>query len=756
MRTTATARFAKRLHRLGVVAACMAVTTLPLLAQAPPKQPKAQPKAPQDDKFTESTDVLAVEVPVQVLGKDGEPLRGLKASDFTIYDGRKEEPVTGFEVLDLSTLPAMPETAAAVTPGAPKAAPAQIAPIAPSARRRFVLLFDLSFTSPASVTKARQSAKTLLAGLHASDLVAVASYSASRGPELVLGFTADHHQAEEALARIGNPEVAADPLHLTLPPDTGPRAGSMSGNGQRHGNDDGDSSGGGLDINAVVNAAADRMALQSEQRDVTSLTRAVAAFAKTLGSIHGRKYVVFLSEGFNDKLLLGTEDDAEIQAMNEASVAGQPWKIDSDARFGNTKLSGLLEKMLEELRRADCVVESVDPGGLRAFGGENGVKPATGQNTLFAIANGTGGELYRNFNDLSVAMNEMLKRTSVTYVLTYQPEGVKHDGEYHKLRVELKNAPRGARVVYRPGYYAPKPFKDQSTTERMLDAANRVVNGEEGGALQASVLAAAFQGPGGPDAKAYVPVLIEVDGKSLLAGMQAATANQARPLPLEIYAYAMDGKGTVSDFFARTLGLDLGKVEPVLQKSGLKFYGDLSLAPGSYTLRILVRNGTTGALVAKVLPLEVPAFTQAATVLLPPFFPETPGRWLLVRKNAEAPKDIPYPFQMQSQPFIPAALPVLRPGEETAVALMGYHLQPGVLKADSRVFSQAGEEIGSGEVHLGSRQAGATIEPDRVSATFRPPALKPGEYMLLITLTDAAGKAETSTTSFVVGKGASG
>ena len=748
MRTTATARFAKRLQRLGVVAACMAVTTLPLLAQ-----PKAQPSKPQSDKsFAEATNVLAVEVPVQVLGKDGEPVRGLKAADFTIYDGRREEPVTGFEVLDLSTLPAPAAKSAA--PGAPKAAPAQIAPIAPSARRRFVLLFDLSFTSPASVTKARQSAKTLLAGLHESDLVAVASYSASRGPELVLGFTADHHQAEEALARIGNPEVAADPLHLTLPPDTGPRAGSMSGGGQRHGADDGDSSsGGGLDINAVVNANADRVALQSEQRDVTAFTRATAAFAKMLGSIHGRKYVVFLSEGFNDKLLLGTEDDSEIQAMNEASVAGKPWLVDSDARYGNTKLSGELEKMLEELRRADCVVESVDPGGLRAFGGDNGVKPATGQNTLFAIANGTGGELYRNFNDLSVAMNEMLKRTSVTYVLTYQPEGVKHDGEYHKLRVELKNAPRGTRVVYRPGYYAPKPFKDQSSTERMLDAANRVVNGEEGGALSASVLAAAFRGPG---AKAYVPVLIEVDGKSLLAGMQAANANQPRPLPLEIYAYAMDEKGTVQDFFARTLGLDLGKVEPVLQKSGLKFYGDLSLAPGSYTLRILVRNGTTGALFAKVLPLEVPAFTQTATVLLPPFFPEAPGRWLLVRKNAEAPKDMPYPFQMQSEPFIPAALPMLRPGEETKVALMGYHLQPGVLKADSRVFSRAGEEIGTGEVHLGQRQAGATIEPDRVTATFRPPALKPGEYMLLITLTDAAGKAETSTTSFVVGKGASG
>lgn len=737
MRKTAAARIAIHLHRLSLVAACLAATTLPLVAQNAKTEKSNQ-------NFAESTDVLAVEVPVQVLGKDGEPVRGLKAADFTVFDGRKEQPVTGFEVLDLSAIPAaMPGGSAAAGAPAAKAAPVQVAP---SARRRFVLLFDLSFTSPASVFKARQSAKTLLAGLKPSDLVAVGAYSASRGPELILGFTADHHQAEEALGRIGNPEVAADPLHLTLPPETTGRAASMGG-GSRHGNDDGDSSGGGLDINAVVNAASERAALQAQQRDVTAFTRAVAVFAKMLGSIHGRKYVVFLSEGFNDKLLLGTEDDAEIQAMNEASAAGQTWKVDSDARYGNTKLSGDLEKMLEEMRRADCVVESVDPGGLRAFGGENGIKPATGQNSLFAIANGTGGELYRNFNDLSVAMNEMLKRTSVTYVLTYQPEGVKHDGEYHKLRVELKNAPRGTRVVYRPGYYAPKPFKDQSSIERMLDAANRVVNAEEGGAITASVLAAPFQGPAD---KAYVPVLIEVDGKSLLTGAQAKT------LPVEIYAYAMDEKGTVQDFFARTLGLDLAKVEPVLQKSGLKFYGDLRLAPGSYTLRILVRNATTGALVAKVLPLEVPAFAQPAAVLLPAFFPEAPGRWLLVRKNAEAPKDIPYPFQMQSEPFIPAALPVLKPGEATKVALMGYHLQPGVLKADSRVFSRAGEELGTGEVHLGQRQAGATIEPDRVTATFRPPALKPGEYMLLITLTDAAGTAETSTTSFVVGKGASG
>jgi VWFA-related protein len=733
METTAAARTARRIRQIApavAVAALLAAAALPARGE------------PAKQSFTEATEVLAIEVPVQVLDRNGEPVRGLTAADFTVWDGREQQPVTGFETLDLSS--ATPATTGAATPAAEKRK--EVVP--PSARRRFVLLFDLTFSSGASLVKGRQAARTLLAGLHPSDLVAVATYSASRGPELLLGFTADHRQAVAALDHLGSIERAADPLRLTLPESGAGRAEGMAGS--RHGGEDGGGAGSGLDINAVVNAAAERAAFDAQRRDVTAFSRAVGAFAKVMGSVHGRKYVIFLSEGFSDRLFLGTDDDEEIQRMNEASAAGRPWEVNSDVRYGNTKLSTEIEKMTEELRRADCVVESVDSGGLRAYGGENGIKPATGQNSLFVMARNTGGELYNNFNDLSVAMHEMLKRTSVTYVLTYQPEGVKHDGEYHRLKVELKNPQRGQRVVYRPGYYAPKPFKDQDSLERMLDAESRVVSGQEGGALSTSVLAAPFQGPGD---KAYVPVLIEVDGESLLAG------KQGNALPVEIYTYAMDQNGTVQDFFAKTLGLDLAKVEPALRESGLKFYGDLSLAPGSYSLRVLVRNGATGALNAKVVPLEVPAFAQASTVLLPPFFPEKPGRWLLVRENNEAPKGVTYPFQEKSGPFIPAALPVLHAGEDARIALVGYHLRPGVLKADSQILTADGQEAGAGDIKVVDREAGApgsADAADRLEATFRTPDLQPGEYLLLVTLTDATGRAETTTASFVVGKGVHG
>src|SRR5215208_6532233 len=101
--------------------------------------------------FTESTDVTVVEIPVQVV-KDGEPVRGLTAADFEVFDGRKKVPVTGFEVLDL----AVPAPA-----GSPAAAQVPV-----SARRHFLMLFDLSFSEPKSIAKARKAALGVVQGLH--------------------------------------------------------------------------------------------------------------------------------------------------------------------------------------------------------------------------------------------------------------------------------------------------------------------------------------------------------------------------------------------------------------------------------------------------------------------------------------------------------------------------------------------------------------------------------------------------------------
>jgi hypothetical protein len=471
-----------------------------------------------------------------------------------------------------------------------------------------------------------------------------------------------------------------------------------------------------------------------------------------MGEVEGRKYVVFLSEGFDSSLVTGSGSTSAgsndltalvDQAGSTEQILQPTGGSGSDEQFGDTRTQNAVEKMLEEFRRADCQIQAVDIGGLRAPA-DQGLQHTNGKDSLLNMAKSTGGEFYENFNDLSAAMGQMLRRTGVTYVLSFQPDDLKQDGSFHKLRVEVKNAGRGARVVHRPGYYAPRPFKEQPPLQRLLETANTVM-GEEGGAIGAAVLAAPFAAGG---ERAYVPVVLEINGTSLLAGKQGAS------LPVEIYVYAIDQDGSVQDFLTQSFGVDLTKGEAALRQSGLKFFGHLDLPQGKYSLRTLVRNGATGATGLRVTDLAVPAFASGEAALLPALFPEPPGRWVMVRETQEAGQaQMPYPFMLKEQPYIPSSRPVLAPGQAAAVVLQAYNLGAGDFKADVKVLSADGKEIPGGVLKLAEKE-GVGNGPVRVSATFQPPALQPGEYVLRVTLTDGAGKTGTSTAPFAVGAAA--
>jgi VWFA-related protein len=702
----------------------------------------AEPK--RDQTFTETTEVIAVEVPVQVV-LDGKPVRGLTADNFVVYQDKQKEPVTGFEMVDLYALSG--EKAAEVP------APA---------RRHFLLLFDLSFSEPRSIVKAREAATGLLDELHPSDLVAVATYTASRGPELVLGFTPDLVQARAAIATLGLPELidrTPDPLKLVVADLQGgvnlTRDVSMRGKmaANRPGAESREEAQGGrrdeladrmVDRLESFARESERANLEVQKDKITALARSFTDLAKLMRSVDGRKYVVYLSEGYDSSLLLGTTEKAQVDEDRKNAETGDSYKISSQERFGDTTAVNEIDAMLQEFRRADCVIQAVDIGGLRIAaggGGDLGVEHKGGRDSLFQMARDTGGDLYENFNDLSAAMGKMLERTGVTYVLAIQPEAAP-DGMYHPLRVELKGAPRGARVVHRPGWFAPRPFAQRSRYEKMLATAGQVLVGEEGGAVRASMITAPM--PSVEEGQADVPLVVEIEGAGLLQNQQGPD------LPTEIYIYAMDAKGSVRDYIAQTLVLDLGKVEPTLRQGGLKFYGHLELPPGSYKARVLVRNGRTGEYGLKVVPIEVPEMKQAGPVLLPPFFPEPQGQWLLTR---EAPRpdrrDVPLPFRLGDRPFLPAATPVLDEGEEARFSLLGYNLQEGDLQVRSEVQTADGQPAERGALTLVGRATDAG-GAEHLELTFKPAALKPGEYLLKVTVTDASGRAGTATTHFVV------
>src|SRR5688572_7387426 len=100
------------------VAACVRCWLLALTSLALPAA--AQERAVPD--FPARADAITVDV--VVLGKDGRPIRGLKASDFTVREDGKPQTIVGFEARDLA---AAPSEGADVALGLPRAAGEQTA-----------------------------------------------------------------------------------------------------------------------------------------------------------------------------------------------------------------------------------------------------------------------------------------------------------------------------------------------------------------------------------------------------------------------------------------------------------------------------------------------------------------------------------------------------------------------------------------------------------------------------------------------------
>ncbi len=709
-------------HRL------LLVLLLPLLAAA------AAP--PGQQTFEGTSQVVAVEVPINVIGRDGEPVRGLTAADFEVYDGGDLQKISSFEVIDLKSLEAAP---AAGEPGIPVGAPPSPRELPPSARRHFLFLFDLSFSSPTSVLKARQAAREfVLHSLHPDDLAAVATYSLETGPKLVVTFTPDRAQLARAIDTLGFRQALdarmADPLRFMI--DTPASAAQEAAMNISDG----------IDLRAQkdqslieylksITFVSERSERQFEIGRIAGYSRSLGEMARALNVVKGRKHVFYFSEGFDSRLLLGRQTtDVETEDDNLNIMRGQNWMVDNDARYGNTSLQKNLERMLDEFRRADCVIESVDIGGLRA-GSDQQARPS-GQEALFYLANETGGELFKDVNNLRQPLERVLERTSITYLLTFERSDLKLDGGYHRLRVKAK-LPPGAHLSHRSGYYAPRPFKELDPLEKNLLAADGIASAHPKRDVDLNVLAAPFRAS---QTLAYVPVIVEVGGKSLLEGAQGNKLN------MEIYSYVSDAEGQMRDFFSQRVDLDLGKGRQGVIDGGVKYYGHFDLPPGQYDVRVLVRNTETGRTGVQTAHVDVPTYDQTQPVLLPPFFMEDRQKWLLVREtdrqNGQQ-ATVVYPFTVDGEPYVPAARPTLRRESPAKLCLVAYNLAKGDLSVQGQVVAADGTATPS-KLSKVQRTATGIQGLDKLVTTFDPAGLNAGSYVLRVTVTDPAGRKQAS------------
>jgi VWFA-related protein len=384
----------------------------------------------RDNSVRETAEATLVEVPIRVTDRSGNPIRGLEAKDFELFDNGKRQEILALDAIDLARKTR--------EPGSPDA-------LNPAARRHFLILFDFAFAHPKSILTAQRAAKEfVLSGLTDGDFIAVATYSAEHGLKLLVTFSSDRVQVVRAIDTLGllpGEDLSKDPLSFAFDiAKTSPVSTGLGGREQQ--------------AAAIVETLQTLQALSKARADqysrlrVRRLTESLGDMAHLLDAVSGRKDILYLSEGFESRLVTGTRDS---NLERDWILSGELWKVDAEKRFGNSTLQSDLQLMGDLFRRSDCVLHAVDIAGLRLDPETTSISAGGTENSLFELVQPTGGEVIRNSNDFKQQLEHLLTSTSLVYVAAFRPERTGEEGKFHELKVKVK-AP-GAHVSARAGYY---------------------------------------------------------------------------------------------------------------------------------------------------------------------------------------------------------------------------------------------------------------------------------------------------------------
>ncbi len=698
-----------------VVASALLAST-PWLAAAAPAE-----RAP-----VFQSEVSLVQLPVFVADKDGRALGGLGPEEFELYDDGRRVEVVSFRYVDTTS----PEAQQSIRE-------------APAARRRFLFLFDLSFTDPGGLHRARVAAREIVRrGLAESDLAGVATYDVTRGVRLVANFSEDRAVLAHAIETLGAPNLVriSDALGLAL--GVSATEARLASSSLRR------SSESLAAADLFVVALANRLRRAEEQTyraQVMGLLESLDELGRSLRGIEGRKQILYFSTGFDSQTLIGTQSATDLFQDAEAVIQGRLYDVDSDRRYGDNHVRGTLGRMARTVSGGDSVIHGVDVSGLSAIGDAqdtlvraDAARDTRGQDSLQVMASETGGLLLKDRNDLADALHEILDTTSRYYVLGYQPGDLKGPGVYHKLKVKLRR--KGARLSHRAGFYERVPAKAQSALQRKFEAAQLVMTGAGPNDLRFSALCLPFPAPGELQT---VGVVLQVPKRELEWG---------RTLGLEVYGYAVDAEGVVHGHLAR-----FARVEPALadkagDKLGLALFGSFALPPGEYTLRLALTERESDITGYQFLDVSVPAHDPRLGFLLPPVLLDEAGEWVTLDLSTAG--DAPT-FELEGRRFLPRTSFDVEPGRAQKLMVIAYPSEQATdpaapIAITSALLNASGQPVGSGGLRI-ERVLRDAEGRHTYLLDYTPEGLAPGDYRLRVALDEGNTRLESYSLLRVLG-----
>jgi VWFA-related protein len=568
--------------------------------------------APDSTPTFKSSSRLVV-VDVVVTGRDGNPIAGLDKADFTVLEDGKVQALQSFEphvpVKETAAIPDLQLPAGEFTNFPKQAANSAVN----------IVLFDILNTPTDDQMFARQQMIEFLKTLPRGQRVAL--FTLGYDLRMVAGFTTNTDALIAAAnklrpgvsALLDTEQDMASEDHLNsqifggMSPSSSSNSPTATGGGSggppiaSGGNSlgplatttyqDPASSGGALSLAQMMDEFTTETRLVRSDIRVEKTFESLGALARALSGYTGRKNLLWLSEGF------------------PAGVLPRREYFRPDARnylWNFQKYSGLLEASQISVYPID--VRGLKNTTLQPAGGGPELDPsdrqhgdeAGAQMMMRDVAEETGGRAFYNGNDLKSAMQLSIQHGSTYYTLGYSPQNKKWNGDLRHIQVKL--ARPSTNLDYRRGYYAVADDPGPADTARRMLIAEM-----QPGVPQSTMLLLRVKVV--PDNSTG---RVNID-YGVYAADIAFTGDALKHAQLEFVAVAWGKDEKAVGNISQTMTLD-PKPETFqkMLNTGVPFHQELTLKPGTYTLRLGVMDYTS----AKIGTLEIPLTISAAQAAL--------------------------------------------------------------------------------------------------------------------------------------------
>jgi VWFA-related protein len=530
------------------------LTLLLLATLSAGAQTIGQNKAPgASDAYTLSVRSQLVIETVVVKDKQGKPIQGLTAKDFTLTEDAVEQKIRFCEHQTL------PETAVPL-PRTPsdkediklykRLTRTQLAPEDPEKlrykdHRLLALYFDMTAMRPDDQLRALNAAENFIrTQMTVADYVSILRYQGG-SVDVLQDFTADRNRLLSILATM------------------------VVGEGQGDVESPGDASG--SDTGAAFGQDDSEFNVFNTDRQLSALQTA----AKMLGNLNEKKSLIYFADGIR---LNGIDNQAQLHAtIDDAIRAGVSfWPIDARGLVAGAPLGDATQG---------------SPGNAGMYTGAAALAVTSNfqqsQDTLYALAGDTGGKALFDTNDLSKGIVQAQQAISDYYILEYYTTNPALNGRFRRIKVSVNIA--DAKLDYRQGYYAGKEFSKFTVADKERQLEDALMLEDPVTDLTVAMEINYFQLN---RAEYFVPIVVKIPGRELALAKRGGAEHTLIDFVGEIKD--IYGGVTVSNV-RDNVNIKLSDATATeLARRPIEYDTGFTLLPGKYTIKFLARDDETG------------------------------------------------------------------------------------------------------------------------------------------------------------------